>query len=140
MKRVTRNVTLRSRSDGSLRRERQPVVHPADGTFATAGVAMLAPAFSQGLPALDSVPSAYSHELGAELLYDLGAVLVREGLAGPETWEKCEGSSIVFVRRTIMENTCERRWNFLRRNVEFHLSVSDVAERDGEDVPLGNLA
>jgi hypothetical protein len=83
------------------------------------------------------VPTAYSHEFRAELLYELCAALVREGLAGPETWEKCEGSSVAFAQRAIMENIGERRWNLLERNVEFHLSVSDVAERDGEEVPLG---
>jgi hypothetical protein len=30
-----------------------------------------------------------------------------------------------------------RRGNLLQRNVEFHLSVSDVPEHDGEDVALG---
>ena len=137
MQRIARNVTLRSRSHGSPRRKRQPVAHRADGAFASTGVATLAPAFSQGLPALDGIPTVYSHELRAELLYDLCAALVREGLAVRETWEKCEGSSVVFAQRTIMENIGEQRCNLLERNVEFHLSVSDVAERDGEDVPLG---
>jgi hypothetical protein len=98
---------------------------------------MLAPAFPQGLPALDNVPTAYSHELRAELLYELCAALVREGLAGPSTWEKCEGSSVAFAQRAIMENIGEQQWNLLLRNVEYHVSVSDVAERDDEDMPLG---
>jgi hypothetical protein len=62
---------------------------------------------------------------------------VREGLAGPEIWAKCEESSVAFVQSAIRENIDEGRWNLLERNVEYHLSVSDVAERDGEDVPLG---
>ena len=137
MQRVTHDVTLDRRSHESLRRTRTPVARRSNGAFASTGVATLAPAFSQGLPPLDSVPTAYSHELRAELLYELCAALVREGLAGPETWEKCEGSSVVFAQRAIMENIGERQWNLLNRNVEYHLSVSDVAERDGEDVPFG---
>jgi hypothetical protein len=43
----------------------------------------------------------------------------------------------MFAQRAIMEAICEERWNLLQRNVEYHLSVSDLAERDGEDVPLG---
>ena len=82
---------------------------------------------------LDSVPTAYSHELRAELLYDLCAALVREGLAGPETWQKCEGSSVVFVQRAIMESIGEERWNLLKRNVDYHLSISDITEREGEE-------
>jgi hypothetical protein len=62
---------------------------------------------------------------------------VREGLAGPKIWAKCEDSSVAFVQRAIRENIGEARWNLLDRNVEYHLSVSDVAERDGEEVPLG---
>ena len=86
---------------------------------------------------LDSVRTSYSHELRAELLYDLCAALVREGLAGPETWRRCEESAVVFAQRAIMEAVGEERWNLLQRNVEYHLSVSDVAEREGIDEPLG---
>jgi hypothetical protein len=71
------------------------------------------------------------------LLYDLCTALVREGLAGPELWQRSEGSSVVFAQRAIMERIGEKRWNFLKDNVEYHLSVSDVAECDGYDVLLG---
>ena len=37
-----------------------------------------------------------------------------------------------------MEGIGEERWNLLQRNVEYHLTVSDVAERDGEEALLGN--
>lgn len=97
----------------------------------------LAPAFAQGLPLLDSVRTAYSHELRAELLYDLCAALVREGLAGPETWHRCGESSVVFAQRAIMEAVGEEPWNLLQRNVEYHLLVSDFAEREDIDEPLG---
>lgn len=36
-----------------------------------------------------------------------------------------------------METIGERRWKLLERNVEYHLSVSDMADRGGEDIPLG---
>jgi len=36
-----------------------------------------------------------------------------------------------------MESIGEERWNLLQRNVEYHLSVSDVAEQDGEEMLLG---
>ena len=36
-----------------------------------------------------------------------------------------------------MERIGEKRWNFLKDNVEYHLTVSDVAERDGYSVLLG---
>jgi hypothetical protein len=98
---------------------------------------MLAPAFPQGLPSIDTVLTAYSHEFHAELLYELCAALVREGMAGPRIWTKCEDSSVAFVQRAIRENIGEGRCNLLERNVEYHLSVSDVAERNGDDVPLG---
>ena len=98
----------------------------------------LAPSFVNAIPALNGMPTAYSHEFDAELLYELCAALVREGFAGPETWSKCEGSAVVFAQRAVMKAIGEERWNLLQRNVEYHLSVSDLAERDGEDVPLGS--
>jgi hypothetical protein len=41
-----------------------------------------------------------------------------------------------------MRGIGEDRWNLLRRNVEYHLQVSDVASEDGYDLPLdhGKLA
>lgn len=138
MQSVARGLALTRRSHGSIRRKRKPVDQRPDRAFASPGIGTLAPAFPQGLPALKNVPAAYSQEVRAELLYELCAALVREGLAGPEAWKKCEGSSVAFAQRAITDNIGEERWNLLARNVEYHLSVSDVAERDGEDMPLGN--
>jgi hypothetical protein len=137
MQRISRRRSVPDRSDGPLRRKRQPSARCANRSVASTGIAALAPAFVQALPSLDAVPTAYSHELRAELLYNLCAALVREGLAAPELWQKCEGSSVVFAQRAIMEAIGEERWNLLQRNVEYHLSVSDVAELDGEDELLG---
>jgi len=87
---------------------------------------------------LNGLPTSYSHELRGELLYELCAALVREGLGGPDTWIKCEDSAVVFAQRAIMEAIGEERWNLLQRNVEYHLSVSDIADKGGEDVPMEN--
>jgi hypothetical protein len=132
MQRIARSRPVPDRSDGPLRRRRLPPTRCASRPAASTGLATLAPAFVQALPTLDTVPTAYSHELRAELLYDLCAALVREELAAPALWQKCEGSSVVFAERAIIEAIGKERWNLLQRNVEYHLSVSDVAERDGE--------
>ena len=137
MQAIFRCLPVSHRGDGATRWRRQRSPRCAIGPAAAPGVATLAPAFTQALPALDSIPTAYSNELRAELLYDLCAALAREGLAGPELWRKCEGRSLVFAQRAIMESIGEERWNLLQRNVEYHLSISDVAERDGEETVLG---
>ena len=51
---------------------------------------------------------------------------------------ECGESALVFAQRAIMESVGESRWNLLERNVEYHLTVSDVAERDGDDALLEN--
>ena len=137
MQRFSRRRAVPRRGDGSIRRRRQPSPRCTVQPVASPGVATLAPAFTQALPALGTIPTAYSHEVRAELLYDLCAALVREGLAGPELWQKCEGSSVVFAQRAIMESMGKERWDLLQRNVEYHLSLSDVAEQDGEQMLLG---
>ena len=47
------------------------------------------------------------------MLYDLCAALVREGLAGPEIWNRCGESSVAFAQRTITEAIGEERWKLL---------------------------
>ena len=138
MQRISQGHSLSDRSDGSPRRERRSSAASSNRTIAPVGITTLAPVFTQALPVLGTVPTTYSHEFRAELLYDFCAALVREGLGGPETWRKCEESAQVFAQRAIMESIGEERSNLLQRNVEYHLSVSDVAERDGEDKLLGN--
>jgi len=138
MQRIAPTLSLRGRSDRPSRRRRQPSPGGANGVVAPIGIKTLAPPFIQALPVLDSVPTAYSHEFHAELVYDLCAALVREGLGKPETWQECGESAQVFAQRAILESIGEERWNLLKRNVEYHLTVSDIAERDGEDALLGN--
>lgn len=138
MQRISRSRSVPVRSDGPLRRKQRLSAPGSNRTLAPVGVATLAPAFTQGLPTLGAVPTAYSHEFRAELLYDLCAALVREGLGGPEAWGRCDESAQVFAQRAIMESIGEERWNLLQRNVEYHLTVSDVSERYGDEALLGD--
>ena len=138
MQRIAQSVPVPLRSDGPLRRRGRSGAADSRGTVVPAGIEILAPAFSLTLPILDLAPTVYSHEFRAELLYELCAVLVREKLAGPELWRNCEGSAVLFVQRTIMESIGETCWNLLQRNVEYHLSISDVADQDGEEKLLGD--
>lgn len=98
----------------------------------------LAPSFGQALPSLDELPTAYSHEFHAELVYDLCAALVREGIGTPDMWQKCNENAPVFAEHAIMRGIGDERWTLLERNSEYHLQVSDVAERDGLSAPLAN--
>jgi hypothetical protein len=107
MQRISQSCPLPRRSDGSLRRKRRPCAITSNRTIAPVGITTLAPVFTQALPVLSAVPITYSHEFRAELLYDLCAALVREGLGGPETWRKCEESAVVFAQRAIMESIGE---------------------------------
>ena len=108
----------------------------------TAGIATLAPAFGQALPSLVDVRVEYSHEVNAELVCELSAALVREGLGNGETWKQSGGSALAFAQHAIMSGIGAERGDLLRRNVEFHLEVSDVLGRAGSDAALesGQLA
>jgi hypothetical protein len=142
MQRIPRPRPLRIRSHGPVHRKQQSTAPGAGGVATTAGIRTLAPAFGQALPLLDGVPGAYSHEFRAELVYDLCAALVREGLGTTETWQKCGESALVFAQHAILRGIGEERRNLLQRNVEYHLQVSDVAEREGYDTAIedGQLA
>jgi hypothetical protein len=84
------------------------------------------------------VPSEYNHEVNAELLYKLGAVLAERGFGSPETWKKCDGNPIVFAQHSIMSAIRPERGDLLRRNVDYHLEVSDVVDPDGYGSTIGN--
>jgi hypothetical protein len=142
MQKLSPTRPLHNRGREPARRCRKRPAGGAIGNVAAVGITALAPAFAQALPILDTVPEAYSHEFHAELLYDLCAALVREGLGRPETWRKSKESTVVFAQLVIMESIGEERWNLLRRNVGYHLTVSDTVDRDGPDTPLddGRLA
>jgi hypothetical protein len=114
----------------------QPAPASPSGTAAAVGIATLAPAFAQALPTLSDIVGAYTHELHAELVYELCSALVREGFGTPETWMKCRESAMTFAEHAIMSAVGEERWNLLQRNVEYHLQVSDAVEDDGTGTPL----
>ena len=138
MQRVDTSRRRRSAGHGPVRGHRQRAARHSIGTSSAPGITTLAPAFGQALPALDTVPTKYNHEVNAELLYDLGAALVKVGLGSPETWQQCGENAVVFAQRSIMDAIGAQRGDLLERNVEYYLQVSDVLERDGDGATLSN--
>jgi hypothetical protein len=138
MQRVDTSRRRRPASDGPLRGHRQRGALHSIRTSSAARITTLAPAFGQALPTLDTVPTEYNHEVNAELLYDLCAALVKASLGSPETWEQCGENAVVFAQRSIMNVIGAQRGDLLQRNVEYHLQVSDVLERDGYGSTLSN--
>ncbi len=63
---------------------------------------------------------------------------MREVLGTCESWKECGESVLVFAKHAIMRVSGEDRWNLLNRNVEYHLEVSDVADREGSDEVMGD--
>ena len=105
-------------------------------TTSATGVATLAPAFGQALPSLAEVRAEYNHEVNAELVYELCAALVREGLGTAETWKKSGGNALAFAQHAMMSAIGSERGDLLQRNVEYHLEVSDQLGRAGSDAEL----
>ena len=117
----------------SLRRRQEPDPAGAERDACATRLTAIAPAFGQGLPSLDGIALAYSHEFQAELIYELCAALVREGLGTPKGWNKCGENAVAFAQQAVMTAIGEDRWNLLKRNVEYHLSVSDLGQQDKYD-------
>jgi len=138
MQRVATSRRRRPAGHGPVRRDRQCAALRSIGASAAAGITTLAPAFGQALPTLDTVPTEYNHEVNAELLYDLCAALMKAGLGSPETWQQCGENALVFAQHSIMDAIGAERSELLLRNVEYHLQVSDVLERDGYGSTLSN--
>jgi len=138
MQRIAQNRPVPDGSHRSVHLKRRPRSVNSDSPTHAAGVTTLAPAFTQALPNLAGIRNSYSHEFHAELLYDLCAALVREGLGGPEAWMESEGSAVLFAQSSILKGIGAERRKLLERNVEFHLNVSDLAQRDSEEVLLGH--
>jgi hypothetical protein len=88
------------------------------------------------LPLLAEVRAEYNHEVNAELVYELCAALVREGLGTAETWKKSGGNALAFAQHAIMSAINSDRGDILQRNVEYHLEVSDQLGRAGSDAEL----
>ncbi len=142
MQRIDRTRPDRNRGHRPIRSKQESIAAGTDGVAAAAGIALLAPPFAQALPSLAGLPTEYSHEFRAELVYDLCAALVREGLGTGDNWKQSGESALVFAQQAIMRAIGGERWNVLQRNVEYHIEVSDVAERDGfgEVMKHGQLA
>jgi hypothetical protein len=90
----------------------------------------------QCLPDLDGVPTAYSHEMQAELLFDLCAALVRSGIATASHWRETGGNGNLFARQAIREAITQERLDLLQRNIEYHLNIADVIDRFGDERAL----
>jgi hypothetical protein len=63
---------------------------------------------------------------------------MKAGLGSPETWQQCGENALVFAQHSIMDAIGAERSELLLRNVEYHLQVSDVLERDGYGSTLSN--
>jgi hypothetical protein len=88
------------------------------------------------LPSLAGVRADYNHEVNAELVYELCAALVREGLGTAETWKKSGGNALAFAQHAMVSAIAPERGDLLQRNVEYHLEVSDQLGRAGSDAEL----
>ena len=66
--------------------------------------------------------------------------LVHEGLGTPAEWNKCGENALTFAQRAVMIAIGEERWNLLKRNVEYHLQISDLGQQDGLDTHRSNPA
>jgi hypothetical protein len=102
MQRINTSRRCRPAGDGPVRGHRQRAALESIGTPSAPRITTLAPAFGQALPTLDTVPTGYNHEVNAELLYDLGAALVKAGLGSPETWQRCGGNAVAFAQHSMM--------------------------------------
>jgi len=138
MQRILRSRTSRLRSHPAVCRAGQLSAPNTAGTASTSGVATLAPAFGQAIPSLADVRAEYNHEVNAELVYELCAALVREGLGTAETWKKSGGNVLAFAQHAMMNAIGHERGDLLQRNVEYHLEVSDQLGRAGSDAELGS--
>jgi hypothetical protein len=138
MQRIDTSRRRRPAGNGPVQRHRQRTALHSIRTPSASRVTTLAPAFGQALPTLDTVPMEYNQEINAERLYDLSAALVKTGLGWPETWQRCGGNAVAFAQQSIMNGVGAQRGDLLRRNVEFHLRVSDVLDRDGYGSTLRN--
>ena len=136
MQRVLRTRTSRFRGHQTVCDNGQPSAPDATGAASASGIATLAPAFGQALPSLADVRAEYSHEVNAELVYELCAALVREGLGTEETWKKSGGNALAFAQHAMMHGIGAERGDLLQRNVEYHLEVSDQLGRAGSDAEL----
>jgi len=136
MQRILRSRTSRLRGNPAVCITEQLSAPNADGTASASGVATLAPAFGQALPSLADVRGGYSHEANADLVHELCAALVREGLGTAETWKKSGGNALAFAQHAMMSGIGAERGDLIQSNVEYHLEVSDQLGRTGSYTEL----
>jgi hypothetical protein len=136
MQRILRSRTSRRRGNPAVCGSGELPASNTIGVAPPSGVATLAPAFGQAIPSLADVRAEYNHEVNAELVYELCAALVREGLGTAETWKKSGGNALAFAQHAMMSAIGPERGDQLQRNVEYHLEVSDQLGRAGSDVEL----
>ena len=135
---IVRSLKGRPRGHTTVRRQGKVRVADAGGVASTPDVRTLAPAFGQALPELRDVPLDYTHETNRELLFELCAALVREGLGSEEIWKESRGSAIRFAQAAIASGIGAEQAKRLSQNVEYHLGTTDALEQYGNDVPLGS--
>ena len=136
MQRILRSRARRRRGNPAVCGSGELPATDAAGTASPAGLVTLAPAFGQALPSLADVRAEYSHEVNVELVYELCAALVREGLGTAEIWKKCGGNALAFAQHAMMSGIGAGRGDLIQRNVEYHLEVSDQLGRAGNDTEL----
>jgi hypothetical protein len=133
MQRILRSCTRSFRSNRPICGHGQLPASDAAGVAPTSGVATLAPAFGLALPSLAGVRTEYSHEVNAELVYELCAALTREGLGTEEIWLQSGKNALVFAKQATRSAIGADRCDLLERNVEYHLDVSDQLGCSGSD-------
>jgi hypothetical protein len=136
MQRILRSRTSRIKSDPAVCRAGKLSAPNAAGVASSSGIEALAPAFGQALPSLADVRAEYNHEVNAELVYELCAALVREGLGTAEIWNQSGGNALRFAQHAMMSGIGAERGDLLQRNVEYHFEVSDQLGRAGSDAEL----
>lgn len=136
MQRILRSRTRSLRSNQASCCDGQLSATDAAGAAVPAGIATLAPVFGQALPLLADVRTEYSHEVNAELVYELCAALTREGLGTDEIWTQSGKNALLFAKQAIRNAIGAERCALLERNVEYHLEVSDQLGRSSSDSVL----
>ena len=136
MQRILRSRTSRLGGNQEICGSGKLSAPDAARTTSSIGIATLAPAFGQALPSLAGARADYNHEVNAELVYELCAALVREGLGTAENWKKSGGNVLAFAQHVMMSAIGTERGDLLQRNVEYHLEVSDQLGRAGSDAEL----
>ena len=129
MRRIHAVDTCSRRRAAAQRRAQCASPSTADGIAASTRLNTLAQACAPSLPSLQGIPTEYSHEEHAELLYALCAALTREGWGTVTHWNESGQQSLVFAGKAIMRAIGKKRSDLLKRNVEFQLRITDTLDR-----------